>query len=230
MRRLHRIVRGFLLSLICLLALISFGYSYLLKSNPQAAELIDTGVAVVLPQSAPGASAYENATGKSYSPGKSKLSVEDFADPTQGKDYLEWKEDLQDPMSLLIAGTSIKAELLEALLSGEQSPELLREASALSSKDLAVFGQNARKLKESFSNKEVPDSLPKATQDMLRAAQGSAIELAAKALKLSQLGLAAQEGDFSALGGLSSLASQLGSAAERLDKNVSDAEKSLGVD
>lgn len=229
MKALGRAIKGFMVTLICLMGVLSFAYTFLQNKNPELAEYVDNTVALVLPQTAPGASAHETATGSPYTPGREGLGIENFDDKKLAASYLQWKKQIEDPLLFLTKGTSLSPDLIASLAQGSSSRESLNKAAGISAQDLAKFGQNARELQSLLNKKQVPLDLPKDVQSYLKAAQDSAQELARNAEKASEAGLKAQQGDLSSLGQLSGFASQIKSAAKNLDNYVNRAEDSLGV-
>lgn len=230
LRWLVRFIKRLLIVTCIVLGIISFGYTWLVTTYLGETGVIDSGLSYYLPQSAPGSSARELATGSPYIPGRDHLEISDFSDVAQGKSYLDWKKQFGNPFDFLLKGTSIDKSLVELLLNSSSSKEdLARAVSGISEKDLAYLGQNARELKKLAGKQKLPDNLPDSVKDMLKTAQSSTEELAVRAENLSASGLRAKQGDFSVLTRLNGDIEGFQHAARDLDSRLTRVEEDLGA-
>lgn len=225
MKKIWKFFLSFLLTLIVVLGLISFGYSWLKSDNPDAAHIVDDIVATVVPQSAPGQSNPDVAA--TLKPGAEYLTEDDFTDKKAGAAYLAWKKTFKDPLAALTKNTSITADTIAALAGGGAGA--LSAGSSISTDDLSQLGYNARAYKEAIDKAAADKSLPKDTQDQMKKAQSQASELASLAERAAELGIKAKRGDLSAAASLSSLMGDIQKVSGELDKSVSQAERTLGV-
>lgn len=231
MKALKRAVLSFLITLICIMGVVALGYNKLQTNNPEIAVTVDSLIAQIFPESAPGLTyspdGHKAAKEQGLVVGTSGLTTKNFANEKQGSAYLKWKRPIDNPGKILVQGTNIPESTINAVLAGDK--DLASLASGVSKSDLATLGQNARTLRGIADSHKVPDNLPNDTQAYMRSADDSLRALASAAEKASELGLKAQGGDMSQLAKLPSVAREFKTAAKELNKNANKAESSLGA-
>lgn len=170
------------------------------------------------------ASQVADAFGLASSSGQTSSS---FSDPTQGEEYLQWKNEIDSPVERVFENTSITAELIEGIAGGSISAT--QTLVQISDADLTTISSNAASLSTTAAYHTIPSDLPEDVRSLMHEADTHCQNFCTQVQAMVTAARDLKAGNLSAASSLTSAAGAANSELKSMDAAMTSAEELLGV-